>query len=156
MVLLSTFARLCWESFIEPCFCSALSLNNSMVGPFGSCICGLTLTSPQLLLSFIQPLPYGHMEKLGCTPGILKKSPHILPALNSSVIHRERDHLKNSCLSRQKGMVLRISRNSQAKASSEEMLHGALVSIRGIWWLLEPPMLVWKPNVLIWWQGSLD
>ncbi len=115
-------------------FCLALSLNSPMVAAFSLYKCGFTPTSPQFPLSFIQPLSHGHMEKPICMPGILKKSPLILPASNSSVIYQERDHLKNSCLSRQKGMVLRIFINSQTKASLEEMLHGALVSIRGIWW----------------------
>ena len=39
-------------------------------------------------------------------------------------------------------MALRISKNSQTKASSEGTLHGALISIQGTWWSSGPPMLV--------------
>ena len=41
-------------------------------------------------------------------------------------------------------MVLRTLRCSQVRASSEEVLHGVLVSIRGTWWLLGPLTLELK------------
>ena len=45
-------------------------------------------------------------------------------------------------------MVLRISESSRAKASSEETRHGVLISNRGTWWLLGPPVLVSKHTAL--------
>ena len=126
-----------------------------MVGLFGWYKCGFSPIFPRLLLSFIPLSFHGHMEKPGCTPNILKKSPPILPTSGSSTIHRGEGHLKILCLSRQKGMVLRIFKDSRTKASSGEILHGAPVSIRGIWWLLGPLTLVLKRTVLRWWRDSL-
>ena len=105
---------------------------------------------PRLLLSFILPSCHGLMEKLGCMPGFLKKK-ESLPSLHASsfsTTHRGGGYLKSSCLSRQRSMVLRTSNSSQAKASSEETRHGVLVSNRGTWWLLGPPMLVLKHTAL--------
>jgi hypothetical protein len=112
---------------------------------------------PRLLLSFILPSCHGLMEKLGCMPGFLKKeeSPPSLHASSFSVTYRGGGCLKNSCPSRKRSMVLRTSNSSQAKASSEETRHGVLVSNRGTWWLLGPPMLVLKHTALRWWRGSL-
>ena len=105
---------------------------------------------PRLLLSFILPSCHGLMEKLGCMPGFLKKK-ESLPSLHASSFsgtHRGGGCLKNSCPSRKRSMVLRTSNSSQAKASSEETRHGVLVSNRGTWWLLGPPMLVLKHTAL--------
>jgi hypothetical protein len=47
-------------------------------------------------------------------------------------------------------MVMRTLRGSQIRASSEEVLHRVLASIRETWWLSGPPMLVWKPTAPRW------
>jgi hypothetical protein len=125
-------------------------------GPiFGSSKYGLTPTFPRSLLSFILPSSHGLLEKLGCTPGTLKKFIPFLPTLSSLVTHREGGHLKNLCLSRQRCMVLRIFTNSRAKVSLEGTLRGALVSNRETWWSSGPSMLVLKHTALRQWRGSL-
>jgi hypothetical protein len=47
------------------------------------------------------------------------------------------------------------SNSSQAKAFSEETRRRVLVSNRGTWWSLGPPMLVLKHTTLRWWRGNL-
>ena len=125
-------------------------------GPIWSFKCGSTPTSPRLLLNFILPSCHGLTEKPGCMLDFLKKrkSPPSLRVSNFSVIHLGGGHLKSSCLLRQKSMVLRISKSSQAKASSEETQHGVLVSNRGTWWLLGPTMLVSKHGGEVVWACS--
>jgi hypothetical protein len=118
-----------------------------MVGPFGLYKCGPTPNFPRLLLSFIPPSFRGPMEKPGCTPSTLRKSPPILPVSSSSVTHQGRGHLRILCLSKQKSMVMRISKYSQARAFSGETRRGALVSNRGTWWLSGPPTLVSRRTV---------
>ena len=139
-----------WESSIEPCFCSALRPSYPMVGLFGLFKYGLIPISPQLFLSFILPSCHGLMEKPGFMQGFLKKkeSSPSLHASSFSATHRGGGYLKSSCLSRQRSIVLRTSNSSRAKASSEETRHGVLVSNRGTWWLLGPPVLVLKHTAL--------
>ena len=155
MAFLSIWVPSYWESSMEPCSCSVLSPSNPMAGLCGSSKCGPIPTFLRLLLSFILPPCHGLMEKLGCMPSFLKKSPPSPHVSSSSMTYRGGGCLKNLCHSRQRSMALRTSNSSRAKASSEETRHGVLVSNWGTWWLLGPPMLVLKHTALRWWRGSL-
>ena len=128
-----TWVSLFWANFIEPCFCSALTLNSPTVDPCGSCRCGLTHTFLRLLLNCILPLFNGFIGRLGCTPSTLKKSLLIQPASNSSVTCRRSGHLKITSLSRPSSMVLKTSKVSRTKVSLGVTLRGVPASIRGIW-----------------------
>ena len=125
------------------------------VNLFSCSECGPITTFCRFLLSFILPSCHGLMEKPGCMPSTLNKSLPSPRVSSSSMIHQGGGCLKNSCLSRQRSMALRTSNSSRAKASSEETRHGVLVSNRGTWWSLGPPMLVLKHTALRWWRGSL-
>ena len=133
MVLLLIWALFFLESVIEPCFCSAPSLNSPMVDPCGSCRCGLIHTFQASLLNFTLPKSHGLTGKLGCTPGILEKSSAFLLSSNFSATLQGSGCLNILCLLGLKGMALKILRASQTKASLGAMLHGVPASNRGNW-----------------------
>ncbi len=155
MAFLSIWVHSYWESSIEPCSCLALSPNNPMAGLFGSSKCGPIPTFPWLHLSLTLPSCHGLMEKPRCMPSSLKKSPPSPHVSSSPVTHREGGYLKNFMPFEARRYGSEDSNSSQAKAFSEETRRRVLVSNRGTWWSLGPPMLVLKHTTLRWWRGNL-